>query len=247
MERLNIDTDDLVRKYQSGISEKALSEALGISRPTVRRQLLEAGVEPRGRSAAMFARHAAMTAEERKALAAAAHSACRGRKKSKASLCKRAQTIQTIGAYGSKIEKRFDALMREQGNHLARQVAIGPYNCDFAAPPIAVEVLGGQWHSVGKRRSLYERKIRYLLDHGWNVILVLHDARRCPIGPGAADYVATYLDFSRSKPATVPEYRVIGGAGKEIARGSADGDEISLVGSFALGRNARGQYTRVPR
>lgn len=230
MRRYNIplDVDDLVQRYARGESEKALAETFGVSRDVIRRRLVKAGVEPRNRSDAMFVRMAHASPEERSRLADAAHAAVRGKPRSTEFLISRAKGIETLGAaHGtvSAAEILLASMLRGYWLQVTHQKAIGPYNADLAAGTVAVEVLGGSWH----RSKRHRKRLRYLLDAGWDVIFVWVDGLHYPLGRGAAEYVAAHCEFRSRNPAAPRCYRVIRGDGKFVAEGSADGDDLPDV------------------
>src|SRR5437764_402015 len=80
--RLKIDVAQIITRYNRGETEQAISLSLGVSRPAVRRRLIEAGIRPRSYSEAQFIRMKRLTASERLRLSAAAHAAVRGKRQS---------------------------------------------------------------------------------------------------------------------------------------------------------------------
>jgi hypothetical protein len=106
--------------------------------------------------------------------------------------------------------------------------AIGPYNVDIALAPIAVEVFGGAWHGGGRAAARWPKRIRYLLDEQWHVVVVWVEHARDPLTIGAAEYVVALRDQLRRNPALVGQYRVIRGSGKEIIRGCANDDHFPV-------------------
>lgn len=245
-ERTDIDVKDLIRRYLAGESEQSLSIALNVSRPLIRRRLLSAGIRPRGSRAANKLRMGRLSAMQRANLTAAAHAAVRGTHPDRAVMERTALTRQRRCAGASRIEFQLGHHIRSLG--LTPQLAVGPYNCDFGAFPIAVEVLGGHWHTTGRRRAKYERKIRDLLSLGWSILLVVHDVQRAPITPNTAQHVIAWTNGVRSNPTMRPEYRVIRGTGEFVASGGAQDDEITLIGPYTLRRDTTtGRYERIPR
>lgn len=230
MRRYNvpIDVDDLVKRYSRGESEKALAKVFGVSRTIIRNRLVKAGVQPRGRSEAMFIRMANTSPEERARLATAAHDAVRGKPKTPEFLLARAAGVEKQGARHGNVSPAELILASDLRNAtlpVVHQKAIGPYNVDIATGTVAVEVLGGGWH----RSKLHGKRLRYMLDAGWDVIYIWVDGRRSPLRPGAAQYVVAHCEFRDGNPALPRCYRVIRGGGEFVAEGSADGDDIPDV------------------
>jgi very-short-patch-repair endonuclease len=242
MERLTVDTDNLVQSYVSGESELSIANRFGISRSVVRRLLLKSGVQPRGQSEANIVSMSRMTPEQREARCASAHASARGRKQKLVEKVRRAQTRQNRLRGVSQIESALCTKLTDRGLQVVQQQAIGPYNCDIGAAPVAVEVFGGGWHWHGRHLKRAPERIRYLLDAGWHVLMVSVTSRH-PVSDALADYIASYVEAARSNPTAVREYRVVRGAGELMASGSANDDEISIVPALGYRRDATsGRY-----
>ena len=114
----------------------------------------------------------------------------------------------------------FAARLSERGLDVTPQRAIGPYNLDIAvnAPLIAVEIYGGKWHSTGTHRIRHFERCKYLLDLGWNVVIVWVDGLRYPLDIGADNYIVAFVEQLRRAPTVRGQYRVILGNGRTCAR-----------------------------
>jgi hypothetical protein len=227
--RLAVPIAELLSRYHAGESEKALATAFGVSRPAIRKRLLEAGITPRDGSAAMLLRMASTTAEQRASLSAAAHAAVRGKRQSDAHRFAIAATRQRLQHGTSPAELKLAAMLAARGIATIPQQAIGPYNCDLGAGPVAVEVFGGGWHWSGHHVLRAPERFRYILDAGWHILAVKIDSKRSPLTDATADHVAAYIEAARRDPARRREYRVIGSAGETLAAGSADDDDLTLI------------------
>jgi very-short-patch-repair endonuclease len=224
-ERVSVDMDALIPRYLAGESIKALSGNLGIGRRAITTRLERAGIPIRDRSEAMYTRMSRINSEERAQLTAAAHDAVRGKPKTEGFLVARALGVEKQGAKHGNVspaELMLADMLQDRGILVTHQKAIGPYNADLATLSVAVEVLGGQWHRVKK----HGKRLRYLLDGGWDVIFVWVNGIHYPLGRGAAEYIAAHREFRRRNPAAIRCYRVIRGDGQLVASGSADGDDI---------------------
>lgn len=242
-----VPTAEIVAAYVAGASEKALAEHYGVARGVIRRRLADAGVQPRGRSEAMYARMAQTSPEERMRLSHAAHDAVRGRVYTEDEKAVRAKTAQNKRLNMSPAEFVLREMLGRRGVvGIVPTMAIGPYNCDAAIDPVAVEIFGGHWHFSGRHLARSSERIRYLMDRGWHVLMIVLTQTH-PLSDTTADYVAAYVQEARRNPTARREYRVIWGTGETLAAGSADDKEISIVPAFTSGRNALGQYVRVPR
>ena len=247
MKRIPLDLDDLVRRYRSGTSEKALAEHLQTSRPVIRRRLLEAGISPRNRSAAELMKWSQMSAHKRNAQVAAAHEATRGRPIKLSAKLKGAATRERLCLGTAPMEFKVADALRARGLETVPQQAIGPYNCDLGAFPVAVEIFCGNWHWHGRHMRRSPERIRYILNAGWH-LLMIRFAPRERFTDTAADYVVAYVQESRCNPAAVREYRVIQGAGELLTGGSLDDDEFTIKPALRRGlHRARRDDQTTPR
>jgi transposase-like protein len=243
-----IDVDEAISMFRSGIGVAGIAKRLGTSPNVVSLRLKDAGVSLRNRSQQQSARMQRATEPERRALAKAAHEAAKGREKTMAEKCQAAQTCQLRGSRRrSPNEDLMAALLRERGIDTVPQMAIGPYNCDLAAHPVAVEIFGGNWHFFGQHAARAEERFRYIMDAGWDILAIVIN-KRFPLNAAVADYVATEINEARRNPAEARQYRVVWGAGEISTGGSADDDHFSIEPPFTNARDrATGQYKRVPR
>ena len=244
--RIKFDEDIAVADYVGGMSEFAVANKFDISRSVLTRVLNERGVERRNMKAAQAVRYSQTCPDARRAMTWAANIAARGRGHSLEEKAKRARTVMARKLHTSEAEFHLQAMLSARGIGSVMQEAIGPYNCDLGAFPVAVEVFGGGWHWHGRHLLRTSERFRYILNAGWHV-LVIKTSKRIPLTETAADYITAFIQEARSNPAARREYRVIRGAGEVLAAGSADDDEITIIPTLTRGRNARGQYAAVPR
>lgn len=218
--------DGIARRYLAGESINALSRQIGVGRFVLANRLTEAGVPLRGQSEAEAAKWERMTARQRRAQVAAAHEATRGRKATREERIKRALTVEGFPDSAiSDHERVIAGLLAERGVPFTPQKAVDVFNIDIAlnvcheditlyGPPIAVEVYGGGWHAYGSHKRRHPKRVKYLLNHGWHVVIVWVDVTKHPAGAGVADYLVSFLEHSRRLPAGRREYRVVWGDGQ---------------------------------
>ena len=218
---------EICARYLSGESEKALANAYGIVRSTVRLCITNAGITPRNRSESMYLRMSQTSPEDRRALAASAHEAVRGRIRPVEELEKSAITRQDRKRHTSPQEFVLRDLLAKRGIETIHQQAIGPYNADLGAFPVAVEIFGGNWHASGTHKIRHPKRTRYLFDRGWNVIVVSITRNRIDLSESATDEVVAFIERSRSDPSFRRQYRVIRGDGKPSAEFGLDLDNIA--------------------
>ena len=247
-EIIQLDIDDLVRKYLNGYSENRLAKLYSINRWTIRNRLEKAQIEIRTQSEAEKLKWSQMPKEQRQRQVSAAHIACKGRNMSWEEKIKRANTRQQRGILQSPLEILFWEYIQSRNFIMVPQQAIGPYNCDFGASPISMEIFGGNWHMTGRRGQQKRKAIRYFLNSGWHCYIIVVDKRRSSLSTSVADDVIAYIEQMRSNPPSCCEYRVVSGTGELITRGSGQDNDISFKPSTRCGRDSRtGRYISIAK
>lgn len=218
--------DQIVTAYSAGASEYALARQYGVSRGPIARILREAGVERRTMSEAGLVRNEHLSPAERKQQTVAANRAARMRRAPQIQKARRALAIEGSGKADSYGEVELGRWLRERGEEVTHQRAVGVYNVDLAILPIAVEVLGGGWHSV---KTSHSERTPYILDEGWHLVMVWDHEGRSALRPGAADYLVTFAQEVRRNPPATCQYRVVTGQGQVLAACGREDDEFPLV------------------
>ncbi len=215
--------NDLFKRYLAGESAQALAKVFKIDRATIRKRLIRAGITPRGRSQAMYARMARTSPAERQRLTASAHDAVRGRRHSAEQRCKIALTRERNRTGISRKEHLLANALRAEGLNPIHQKAFGRYNVDISLTQsaIAVEVFGGHWHTTGAHAARFRKRCDYLINAGWTPVIVWVTPNY-PIERGIIDYIVA-LDqaLRRSKPVRRQEH-VLRGDGQPTAIGKAN-------------------------
>lgn len=240
----------IVSAYSSGESCLSISKRVGISRPAIVDHLNRCGVRIRGGSDAGAIRMSRLSDAERSALAANAHAALRGTARSFSAKVANAIAKQSSMSGASATEIVVLSMLRKAGVNPIPQLAVGPYNCDLACHPVAVEIFGGHWHFSGRHLARAEERIRYFGNAGWHVLmLVVNDnVRAYTIGGDTADHLIAKIQQSSSDPSAPREYWVIDCRGNMLAGGRCDDDNISIKPAFTHRRDpATGRYERIAR
>jgi hypothetical protein len=219
--------NDLVDRYVKGESIPILAEHFEVSRGVIERFLDSQGVARRNRSEARRNDWARMSAVQRSNQVAAAHNAVRGMVRGSEDLRKKALAKERTGRM-TPAERQLQLWLTDRGIATVPQQAIGPYNCDLGAFPVAVEVYGGQWHTSGRAAARSEKRFRYILDEGWSVEIVWVDGIYYPLTETAADDVAAFYKLCQRSPAQRGQYRVVRGTGQLFAAGRTDLDQLTL-------------------
>src|ERR1041385_218960 len=215
-------------EYGRGATTSELAQRAGVVRSTMIHWLKDAGADI-DRSHAAVRRNARLTAEQRIRMAAATSACHRGVPKSEAALARRALTRQQRMVQVDPQERALVEMLRARGiDGIVQQKAIGRYNCDIAAAPVAVEVFGGNWHAYGQHGARLLRRTRDILDAGWSVLLIWANSVHHPMTEAAADEAAAWIELARSNPSFGRQYRVIWGTGQFIAAGRPEDDELTL-------------------
>jgi very-short-patch-repair endonuclease len=226
--RLDLDDEYLVQLYLAGKTVEEVATKFGVSRPTIARRLLRAEVPIRSYAEGARGRYKKTTRTDRLELTRAAHDAARGREKTHAEQVKRARSREARPPAMSVSEAKFAAWLDERRVTYRREVAVDKYNVDFALGPVAVEILGGEWHGTRKKTRAHSERTPQLLRAGW-LVLFVWDTPTVPMTAAVADYAISLLQMLRSDPAMVGEYRVISGEAHLLARGCVDDCDGSFV------------------
>ncbi len=210
--------DDLIRRYQGGVSLKQLAEECGLSRTPLARALRGRRVPIRGRSEAERLKWTTLKRDrsliERQC--AAAWVACRGRKQSAAELLLRAKRRYERLTAMTATERTLHDLLEAAGLSVIPQLNVGPYNLDLAIrePRIAVEI---QMAYLKGGKSVKPERLHYLLDRGW-CVLIIAPGRRRPINwTRIIQHIVALAQFSGRDPSLAGQYRVINRHGKAVA------------------------------
>lgn len=221
--------DGLVDAYLAGTSELVLSKTHGVSRGMVARWLREKNITRRTPKVANALTAASLTPGERAAKAAAAHAAVRGTTNSERHQARIALARERV-CYGGSPSAGTEYLAQELAARniaFVREKAIGRYNVDIAlgTRPVAVEVLGGNWHGC---KPVHAKRTPYILNAGWSILFIWNQ-QLVPLDSGALDYLLSYVEFACGNPRFPCEYRVIRGDGQLVSVGSLDDDDFPLV------------------
>lgn len=214
--RVRIDIDDLIRKYNSGKSVKALANEFGVSRCAIVKRLNDSGIKQRNRSESMFLRMSQTPPDQRKALALAANIAKRGRPNTPEMLHKRALAHKRfIGAF----EQEFIDAITNAGIPNIPQEPFMSYNLDIGCGDIAVEV---HTQKASPLTAKFIKKIVDCVNAGKSMIYVWISPNNFTVSPACYDNVVTLINEFRSNPPSKSKYWVIRSTGELYASGSFD-------------------------
>lgn len=242
------DIDLIVAAYDDGIGVRGIAKQYNVSPRPIERIILESGRKLRNRSEQQFARMKRATPSERKALAAAAHAAKRGRPNTQAAQFKMAASrCRKIRPLEIKVKQ----CLEQAGINCEQQFPIGKYNCDLLCivgqRRIAVEVWGGSWHFYGAHRARFPERTEYILSSGCSIVF-LAIMNKFVWNGRAAENLITHLDALSRLPSGKCQYRMIWGDSQYATIGGLDDIEKALVTPTVNRRNpATGCYERVSR
>jgi very-short-patch-repair endonuclease len=218
--------DEIVRLYIEGHSANSLAKQFDVSRTAIRNRIDAAEVPMRGSTDANRLLAEQTPIDEHRRRIKFAQDAIRGKPMPLAQQIKAARTRQEREISVSPTEALLKNWLTMRGVECIAQQAIGPYNVDIGAAPVAVEIFGGGWHASKPKHA---RRARYIFDQGWHLLFVWVNATRSPLVESVADYIISRLQDTRSQPAATRQYWVIRGDGQELSTGSANDDEITLI------------------
>lgn len=231
--------DKVVGLYVSGESEKAVAEAFGVERGTVRRILEDSGTHVRSASEAERLKWQRMTPEQKAWQTRHAHVGGRGKTLSWETKCAQALGKQLKCPNQSPTERQLWQWLYDLGLEAIPQQAIGAYNADLGAFPIAVEVYGGNFHAYGRHAARFTQRCRYFADQGWALVVIWCYGGNGALSVEAAKYVIAFLDEVKRDPTLIGKYRMIGGGGQLFAAGSLYANNLTSVLTRCASLNAR--------
>lgn len=194
---------DMVAKlHADGWSVKKMAQHFGVSRATVRNQLVSDGVKPRNRSEAMTVRMTNASAEERKQLTEAAHAARRGQSDTEECKVRRAQVRSRLVGPGERLVAN---ALREAGIEFDAQAPVHIYNIDLLVGSVAVEPRCGTMNPMNDTERA--RRTMDLFDRGIRTFWVTYS--KVSALAGCLEYVLADLDKMRGDPAFGRPYRVV--------------------------------------
>lgn len=231
---------DLLAMYNSGLWKNEIASKIGISEGAVGKYLSYLGVPlADNKSQATKRIHERGGKNWSKAVTYSAHNAVKGMKRTEESLIQRANTLESIGRFGSTMERVLFDMLAERGICAIPQKAFSKYNIDLMVGNVAVEVTGRG--RKAKDIPAMKEKIKLILNSGYSMIWVWTNTA-FPVEDGAADYIASYFKQISRDPSLIGEYRVIRRDGKLMAVGRSDSDEFpgvfsAINGTFSRPRN----------
>jgi very-short-patch-repair endonuclease len=220
-----VEVPGAVKEYIAGDSVLEISTRHGVSRRVIDRLLSEAGISKRSASEQNRIAASRESIEERHARVASAHAAKRGKPPKEASMRRSAATRERNGKPESRGERRLLGWLEDRGEIPGVQTAIERYNIDISVFPIAMELLGGEWH---RYKGTHAVRTKAILNAGWHVLFIW-DTPMFPVSPECADYAVAFLQEARSDPSATREYRVIRGDGEYVAGGSLENYDLTAI------------------
>jgi very-short-patch-repair endonuclease len=226
--RNDIDTNDIIKLYLSGIGYYEVGKILGCSPPLVRRRLVSAGINIRSQGEQLAITQQSRGIEWRTANTNAAHDALRGMTRTQEDRCKVAITreLKQLGVAGH--ETKLSDWLNCNGIEVIQQKSVGMYNIDLALPEfsIAVEVFGGHWHLSGRHAARLPERHKYIRDHGWLPVYIWATTAK-PLSFACADYLIALCERMRGGESLIGEKHVIWGNGQRITRGQFNLDHLA--------------------
>lgn len=213
------DISNMIELYESGIGLTELGGKFHCAKSVIKTRLKHNGIHIRTRSEAtqMIWKTRWNTPLEKEKMLSGAWNASRGRIDTIDTKIMRANTREQnlIGCGG--FEEDVANLFENIGFEVVRQKAVHIYNIDIAIPAhrIAVEVFGGNWHSLHNAKE--RQHVEYLLDNNWFVFIIriskgVFDKR------GITDQFRSLLDRFGGYEALSGKYGVVRGNGKPSAK-----------------------------
>jgi hypothetical protein len=207
--------DNVIERYESGVSLNQLSKEVGIARITLTRRFESLGVNLRSQSDSERLKWSKMTETQRKRQVQKAHEASRGRLVSTAEKIKRAKSAYLNNFKKGRHELELIELLRDFGYDAVSQLNFGIYNLDISVHglPIAIEIQTSNHQLL--RRPKHIQRTKYILGRKYFLIYVIIDQSKNPLRLYAiANKIISYLNVLSLDKSIVGKYAMIGRDGK---------------------------------
>lgn len=249
----NLNIQDLYRRYERGESSVEIAKTIGCHSATIRKFFQSNGLPIRRDY--MRITNSKRTPEQRMEYTKAARAARLGSKSGFEDQCVRAIGVERSAQSGNRILSTYErefADFLQSGNDsfdIGFQAACGPYNIDIIVNhSVAVEIFGGGFHASGRHIARHQERVRYILDQGWDIIVVWVNKRRGMPWVAAKKEVISLLEFARGNDATTRQYRVIWGTDEILYSLDSKADHFPCVPALGLSRDiTTGRYYRSSR
>lgn len=237
-ERLKPAWTEIAQRYEAGESLLQIAESMGECRRAIVIALEQQGVTLRTQTEANKIIGSNMSQDLREKRRTQMRRIA-STPNSWAQLEKSAITKQEKGMSESPSEQLLKIWLEEAGIKPIPQQAVGIYNADLGAYPVAVEVFGGNFHASGRHLARAADRCKYFADRGWSIVIVWTDHRSKRLTVEAAHYVKSVVDQVSCDPSLIGQYWMIWGTGEFIASGGLKDDDLTLVMSSRRARAAR--------
>lgn len=217
-------------RYLTGLSGPTVAREFSVDHATVLRALRRLGLEPRTSRESIQLNLSRMSVEERKRRFGDPRRGRPGHKPTVEALHRRALSMEGrfTPAHNSPAEATLRGWLAAAEIETIVGKAIGPYNADLGADPVAVEVFGGNHHGSGAHAAVFPKRCRYILDSGWSLVIVWV-CRFFPLTTASAEYLVPFIEAARRDESGGSQYRVIGGNGQLLASRDGEFDDFAFV------------------
>lgn len=227
--------DGIVAAYLAGESLKSISSRTGIPRTMLGPRLSKSGIPIRGRSEAERLKWAEIkkSPELVARQIGACHAAVAGAMKSESSMISRAITAYRrglrVGRCELEIIMRLELLYGIKGES---QFPAGRYNLDIAFPESSIAVEIQSCATFTGRNSLMPKRIEYIANLGWTILIVWISSGNVANVPGICDGIHAFFEVASLDKSSVGKYGVIDRDGKPFPTSSCYYPNLSRVEHF---------------
>lgn len=209
---------DLIRRYESGASLKQLSDETGFGRQVMLRRFVAAGVQMRGQSDAERLKWRSLKRDPARVRAQceSAWIARRGQRDPLHVKIARARTMQDRLTRRGLYEDDLAAMLGSRGFPAVQQHAVGPYNVDLLVRSCGIAVEVQSSHHRGRQSSIDRKRLEYILDAGWALVVVYIPLHAKPRLDAIADYLVALFKKAGRGPSLAGQYGVIGREGQPM-------------------------------
>lgn len=212
---------EVAKLYLSGAPLKEITRRLGIHRNSIYGILERAGIQRNRQDPHMVAKRSEKL---------------RGRKRSPEVAKYAASRRQACLTQQSPEERDLKQRLSVLGLETEPQRPIGTYNCDLAAPPVAVEVWGGNWHFAKGGAAHQANRLEYLFSEGWALVVVWL-VQGFALSDRAAHAVLGFVEGARQHASPAGQYWMVRGDGEPLVSGKFQGSGLTVMDRLSRGRS----------
>ena len=222
--------NNIIKRYQSGISFNQLSNESGITRITLQRRFKSLGIQMRSQSESETLKWSKMSKQQRKRQVQKAHQSSKGRFVSTSEKFKRAKSCYENALRIGGLELEIIEILNNRGYKAISQLNFGIYNIDISVHgfPICIEIQSNN-HNLLRQPKLLKR-IKYILNRKQFLLYIIIDQSKNRICVDLiTNNIITYLNILSADKTLLGKYSMIGRDGEAFPSSRYDFNDFPRI------------------